>query len=76
MFNYAVDLQAIKQSKNVIKAIWRRKRVKNFEILKGTTESIFVHSIQLSTYLFKCEHASLCTTSHSRLYISARTYYF
>ena len=48
----------------------------NFRNLKRATDSSFVYSIQLSTYLFKrvtCKF--VCTPSHYRVYVSACTYY-
>ena len=47
-----------------------------FRNLKRARGSIFVYSIQLSTYLLKRETCKFAyTLSHYRVYVSARTYY-
>ena len=44
--------------------------------MKRATGSIFVYSIQLSTYLFKLETCKVVyTPSHNHVYVFARTYY-
>ena len=47
-----------------------------FQNLKRATGSIFVYSIQLSTYLFKSQTCKVVyTPSHNHVYVFARIYY-
>ena len=68
MFNYAVDLQAIKQSRNVIKAIWRRKRVKSFEIWR-VPQRVFLFTVFSFLRICSSVNMQVCVRRHIPVFI-------
>ena len=61
--------QAVKQPRNVLKAFWKRKRVKSFEIW-SLLQGVFLFTV--FSFLRICssvKHASLCTYSHITVFM-------